>query len=104
MALSFETITTIIKNYAQDVRQKTPIEKVVLYGSYAEGLVIYDSDIDVYFFLTSFSSEHRYNIMVRLIEIAHQYNLYIDIIAFKVFSIYNNHFIKKVLRTGIEFN
>jgi predicted nucleotidyltransferase len=50
MAINFETITSIIKNYADEVRQTMPVVKVILFGSYAKGTATEQSDVDVCFF------------------------------------------------------
>ncbi|MDR0549218.1 MAG: nucleotidyltransferase domain-containing protein [Deltaproteobacteria bacterium] len=103
MAFDLETVIPIIKQFTDEVRQAMPIEKVLLYGSYATGLAKDDSDVDVCFFLTSFGVEDMDSIIVKMYLIAHKYDLYIEPIAFEVSDLYDdNPFVKEVLRTGIE--
>lgn len=54
MAVDFKTISETAKNYADDVRHAMPVDKVVLFGSYAKGTATEQSDIDICFFLHSF--------------------------------------------------
>jgi predicted nucleotidyltransferase len=103
MALDLETVNKVVKSYADDVRQLMPVEKVILYGSYAKGIAADDSDIDVCFFLTSFGDKEKHDIMLKLMGLIHKYGLYIDPNVFEVSDLYtDNPFVKEVLRTGIE--
>ncbi|MDR3185779.1 MAG: nucleotidyltransferase domain-containing protein [Christensenellaceae bacterium] len=103
MALDLETISSIVKNYADEVRKIMPIEKVLLYRSYAKGLASEDSDVDVCFFLTSFGDSDSHDIIVKMLGLAHKYNIFIEPIAFEVSDLYDdNPFVKEVLRTVIE--
>jgi predicted nucleotidyltransferase len=103
VALNLKNLTTIVKAYADDVRQTMPIEKVLLYGSYAKGIASEDSDVDVCFFLNSFDGQDREDIIVKMFGLARKYNIFIEPIAFEVSDLYDdNLFVKEVLRTGIE--
>jgi predicted nucleotidyltransferase len=103
MALDFETITLIIKNYADEVRQIMPVEKVFLYGSYAKGYATEESDVDVCFFLKNFGNKDKHDIMIKLLGLIYKYNIYIEPNVFEESDLYtDNPFVKEVLRTGIE--
>jgi predicted nucleotidyltransferase len=103
MALDLETVSSIVKNYADEVRKTLPIIKVFLYGSYAKGIASEDSDVDVCFFLSSFGELDRHDITVDMLGLAHKYNIFIEPIAFEESDLYDdNPFVKEVLRTGIE--
>jgi predicted nucleotidyltransferase len=103
MAIDLETVTSIVKTYSDEVRKTMSIERVFLYGSYAKGLASDDSDVDVCFFLSSFSGKKRDDIMVKMFGLARKYDLFIEPIAFEVSDLYDdNPFVKEVLRTGIE--
>ena len=103
MALDLKTVIATVKCYADEVRRNIPVEKVVLYGSYAAGRARDDSDVDVCFFLTDFGDKERYDIIVILLTFASKYDLYIEPNAFEVSDLYtDNPFVKEVLRTGIE--
>jgi predicted nucleotidyltransferase len=103
MAHDLETVISIVKNYVDDVRKVMPVDKVMLYGSYAKGCARNDSDIDICFFLTSFNDMKKHDIVVKLFLFAHKYKLYIEPNVFEVSDLYDdNPFVKEVLRTGIE--
>lgn len=42
-----EQIIRIAKKYAESVTHKLPVQKIVLYGSFANGTATEDSDIDI---------------------------------------------------------
>jgi predicted nucleotidyltransferase len=103
MVLNFETITSIVKNYADEVRQIMPVVKVILYGSYAKGTATEQSDVDVCFFLKNFGNKSKHDIMVSLLGFIYKYNIYIEPNVFEESDLYDdNPFVKEVLRTGIE--
>jgi predicted nucleotidyltransferase len=105
MHLDLETVTLIVKTYADEILQTMPVEKVVLYGSYAIGLASDDSDVDVCFFLSIFADQDSHDIFVKMMGLAHKYNIFIELIAFEVSDLYDdNPFVKEVLRTGIEIH
>jgi predicted nucleotidyltransferase len=80
-----------------------PLEKVVLYGSFAKGSATEDSDVDVCFFLTSFGNITKHDILVKLLGLTYKYDLYIEPNVFEVSDLYDdNPFVKEVLSTGIE--
>ena len=63
MATDFETIKKLVENYASDVKNVFPVEKVILFGSYAKGTADEQSDIDVCFFFNSFGNKRRIDIL-----------------------------------------
>jgi predicted nucleotidyltransferase len=103
MALDLETISVFAKSYADDVRQILPVEKALLYGSYANGNATEESDIDICFFLKSFGGNDKHDIIVKLLGLVYKYNLYIEPNVFEVSDLYtDNPFVKEVIRSGIE--
>jgi hypothetical protein len=104
LALDIETVSNIVKEYANDVRCVLPVSKVILYGSYAKGTATEHSDVDVCFFLNNLDEENWLEIMVQLLGMSHKYNaLWIEPMAFHVSDLEDdNPFVKEVLRTGIE--
>jgi predicted nucleotidyltransferase len=103
MAFELEKIKQIAKSYADEVRQKMPVGKVFLYGSYAKGIATDKSDVDVCFFLTSYGNQDWFEIMKALFNLTYKYNIAIEPNLFEVSDLYNdNPFVKEVLRTGIE--
>jgi predicted nucleotidyltransferase len=103
MASDIETVKPIVVDYANAVRKAMPVNKVILYGSYATGNATELSDVDICFFITNLNSNNWMDIMVQLRMMSLDYDLFISPIVFHVSDIYDdNPFVKEVLRTGIE--
>ena len=105
MAVDYETAKRIIDQYVSEVKAALPVDKVYLYGSYANGTAKWDSDVDLCFFSDSFTTEGINNIIGQLFELKRQYNKYICLEpnAFPLSELENdNPFVKEILRTGIE--
>jgi predicted nucleotidyltransferase len=95
-----------VKNYANDVRDVFPVDKVVLYGSHANGEATAQSDIDICFFLNSFGGKRRVDILKDLLGLMRRHKrVPFEPIVFPTDEINNNNpFVKEILRTGIEIN
>lgn len=52
-------IKTIVTDYVNTISKKIPLEKVVLFGSYAKGKEHLNSDIDIAFFSEHFKDMSR---------------------------------------------
>ena len=105
MAVDYEAAKRIIDQYVAEVKAALPIDKVYLYGSYANGTAQWDSDVDLCFFSDSFTQDELFNITGRLFELKRQYNkiLCLEPNAFPLSELSNdNPFVKEILRTGIE--
>ena len=104
MAVDFEAVNINIKNYVNDVRNAMPVEKAVLFGSYAKGTATEQSDIDICFFLESFGGKRRLDIIKELLALMRAYKgIYFEPIAFPSAELYNdNPFVKEILRSGRE--
>ena len=105
MAVDYEAANRIIRNYIADVRSVMPIDKVYLYGSYANGTAQWDSDIDLCFFSNGFENENIMNVMELLFEIKRRYNkqVCLEPNAFPTSELENdNPFVKEIIRTGQE--
>jgi predicted nucleotidyltransferase len=104
MASNIETITALAKNYANDVKNSMPVNKVVLFGSYAKGTAHELSDIDICFFFDSFNGKGRIDIIIELLGMAGKYKgVFFEPIAFPVSEIERgNPFVREILATGIE--
>lgn len=53
-----EQAVEIVKNYAEVVRERLSVKKVILYGSYAKGMPRKESDIDVAVVLDSIEQDY----------------------------------------------
>jgi len=104
MAVDFEAVMQASKSYADDVRRAMPVDRVVLFGSYAKGTADKCSDIDICFFLDNYGGKRRVDIIGDLLRISSDYlDAFFEPIAFPTSEIYNdNPFVKEILRTGKE--
>ena len=104
MAANFETVTILAKQYAEDVRRKMPVNRALLFGSYAKGTASELSDVDVCFFLETFNGKQRFEVIVDLLSIADKgkYNgVFFEPLAFPVSEIERgNPFVREILETG----
>ena len=104
MATNFEAVKQLVENYANDVGDVFPVDKVVLYGSHAKGTATEQSDIDVCFFLDSFGEKRRVDILKDLLGLMRKYKgVYFEPTVFPTAEMQNdNPFVKEILRTGVE--
>ena len=104
MAANAETVKQLAKEFAEDVRQALPVDKVVLYGSYAKGTATDLSDVDVCFFLRDFYGKTRADVIGDLLHLCRVYKgAYFEPIAFPTSEIERgNPFVREILETGIE--
>ena len=106
MATDFEAVKHLVESYACDVSGVFPVERVVLFGSYAKGVATEQSDIDICFFLNSFEDRRRVDIIKDLLGLMRNYRgVYFEPTVFPSAEIHNdNPFVKEILRTGREIN
>ena len=106
-AIDIEIVMQHAKSYADDVRCALPVDKVVLYGSYAKGTATALSDVDICFFLNNYGGKERFDIRFELLRMIRSQSgrsgIYFEPTVFPTSEIYNdNPFVKEILRTGIE--
>ena len=104
MAVDFEATRRVAEAYANDVRKVLPIDKAILYGSYATGKATALSDIDVCFFMSDFGGRHRVDVIVELLDLTDNYKgMYFEPTAFPTSEIERgNPFVKEILTSGTE--
>ena len=104
MVADFETIRGLAEEYAENVKRVLPVDKVVLYGSYAKGTATHLSDVDICFFLNDFNGKRRVDIIGELLELCGRYKgAYFEPNAFPTSEIERgNPFVEEILSTGIE--
>ena len=104
MAINPETVMLVSKRYADEVRRVMPIDKVMLFGSYAKGTADKCSDIDICFFLNNYGDKRRVDIIGDLLRLTSGYKgAFFEPIAFQTSELYNdNPFVKEIIRTGKE--
>ena len=104
MALDAASIIDIIKDYVNDVRSVFPVDKAVVFGSYAKGTADAQSDIDICFFLDNYGGKRRLDIIEELLGLIDN-GEYFEPIVFPTSEIQNdNPFVKEILRTGVEID
>jgi predicted nucleotidyltransferase len=106
MAVDYEGVKESAKKYADEVRKEMPIDKVILYGSYAKGTAHEWSDVDVCFFVRTYGGKRRLDIALQLMSIGEKYeygSVYFEPHPFETAEIErDNPFVNEILRTGVE--
>jgi len=102
--VDFEAVTRVCRQYADDVRCAMPVDKVMLFGSYAKGTADERSDIDICFFLDNYGGKRRMDILKDLLMLMRSYKrVPFEPIVFETSELKNdNPFVKEILRTGKE--
>lgn len=104
MVTDYRAVEQLVKQYVHDVRAAMPIDKAILYGSYAKGNPTAYSDVDICFFSDIFAKQRTVDIVTDLLRIARRYpDICIEPRAFPTSEMSNdNPFVKEVLRSGRE--
>ena len=104
MAVDIKEINRIARSYAEDVKQVMPVEKAVLFGSYAKGYASGWSDVDICFFLSDYNGKERVDILTELFGMAGKYpDAPIEPLVFESAEMQNgNPFVREILATGKE--
>ena len=101
MAVDFETINQIARDYAADVSSVLPVDRVILFGSYANE----QSDIDICFFLKDYNGKRRIDLLTQILGICGKKyrGAFFEPIVFETAEIQNdNPLIREILATGRE--
>ena len=104
MAVDYEATKRIVKNYAENVRRSLPVEKAILYGSYAKGTATELSDIDICFFLRDFGGKRRVDLVAEMLGLSDDYKgIFFEPVVFLTAEIERgNPFVNEILNTGVE--
>ena len=105
MAVDFEAINRIAREYAVDVSRELPVDKALLFGSYAKGCADEQSDIDICFFLKDYNGKRRVDLLTQILGIGGKKYIgaFFEPIVFETAEIQNdNPFIREILATGKE--
>ena len=106
MAVDIEAVTQVCRQYADDVRRTLPVDKVMLFGSYAKGTATPQSDVDICFFLDNYGSKTGLDILQDLLGLTKGYGskgIFFEPLVFETSELQNdNPFVKEILRTGRE--
>jgi predicted nucleotidyltransferase len=63
---TLDAVNFTIRQYIREVKAQIPIDKVYVYGSYASGTAKWDSDVDLCFFSSAFSSGEIFDALEKL--------------------------------------
>ena len=81
-----------------------PVDKAVLFGSYAKGYATELSDVDICFFLKHYNGKQRFEIIAELIGMGGKYRgVPFEPLVFESAEMRNgNPFVRSILAEGIE--
>jgi len=104
MAVDFEEMNRKVRSFAEDVKKVMPVDKAVLFGSYAKGYATELSDVDICFFLKDFDGKQRVDIIAKLLGMGRKYpDVPFEPLVFKTTEIQRgNPFVREILAEGIE--
>jgi len=100
-----QEVLSITTDYINKLKQQIPVEKAVLFGSYAKGSYEQDSDVDLAIFSPVFENMTRVDGLTFLLMQALGYKLDIQAQPFTMKD-YNDPLglIDEILKTGVEIN
>lgn len=96
-----------LKDYISDLAHSYRLERVILFGSFAQGTFHQDSDLDLAIFSPDVTAENEISIMADLMIRAMPYKLDIQPLVFPLADFYDttNDFIQKeIIGRGLEIN
>jgi predicted nucleotidyltransferase len=98
-----ETVRSGVKKYMERLRQEIPVEKALLFGSYARGTFDSGSDIDLAIFSDYFQGMRRVDRIAFLLGRAKDIDLDIEPLAYTCEE-YTERIgiVDEIIRTGIE--
>jgi len=105
MAIDFETVNRIARDYAKDVSRELPIEKAVLFGSCARKIATELSDVDICFFVKSYNGKRKVDLVAQILGIGGEKYSHVGFepIVFEITELQrDNPFVREILATGIE--
>ena len=105
MAADTETINRIAREYAADVSRELPIEKAVLFGSWAKKTATELSDVDVCFFMKSYNGKRKVDLVAQILGIGGEKYCRIGFepVVFETAEIQrDNPFVREILETGVD--
>lgn len=98
-----EQIQKIIEDYIYNLSKQIPIQKVILFGSYAKGNTHKYSDVDIAIFSDYFKQMSRIDGLQFLLLSAMDYDIDLEPQPFTIDEIEEpSGLVKEILTTGIE--
>ena len=104
MAVDIKEMSRKARSFAEDVKQVMPVDKAILFGSYAKGYATELSDVDICFFLKDYNGKKRVEIIAELLGMGGKYrDVPFEPLVFKSAEIQNdNPFIRGIIAEGID--
>jgi hypothetical protein len=104
MAVDFEAMNQAVHSFTEDVKHTLPVDKAVLFGSFAKGYATKWSDVDICFFLKSYNGRSPVDIIAQLLGMGGKYpDVPFEPLVFETAEIERgNPFVREILSTGIE--
>jgi predicted nucleotidyltransferase len=104
MAVDIKEMSKKARSFAEDVKQVMPVDKAILFGSYAKGYATELSDVDICFFLKGYNGKQRVEIITELLGLGGKYpDVAFEPLVFESTEIKNNNpFVREILAEGIE--
>lgn len=100
-----EDILIIVQDYIRALKREIPVDKVVLFGSYAKECSREDSDIDLAVFSDYFEGMRRVDAIYYLLFKAADYDIDLQPLPFAKSDYYEQTgFAKEVLEDGFEID
>lgn len=98
-----EVIRSSIESYVERIKQEIPVDKAILFGSYARGNFNSGSDIDLAIFSDFFQGMKRVDGIAFLLSRAVEYDLDLEPLAFTSDE-YTERLgiVDEILKTGVE--
>ncbi|MEN6324674.1 MAG: nucleotidyltransferase domain-containing protein [Syntrophomonas sp.] len=98
-----EAVRSGVEKYMERIRQEIPVDKAILFGSYASGTFDDGSDIDLAIFSNYFQGMKRVDSIAFLLGHAIDYDLDLEPLAFTPDE-YSERLgmVDEILKTGIE--
>lgn len=98
-----EPIQSIVIDYVDKIKRQIPIEKVILFGSYAKGRYSKDSDVDIAIFSDYFKNMDGVDAFKFLFLQTLEYDIDMQPLAFTTED-YNQQIgiVGEIIKTGIE--
>jgi predicted nucleotidyltransferase len=94
-----------VTDYINKLKQQIPIEKAILFGSYAKDCYTKDSDVDLAVFSPVFEDMSRIDGLTFLLMQALEYNIDIQPQPYTMKDyMEQNGLAEEIIRTGIEIN
>jgi len=103
VAANYEAVRREAKCYADAVRGELPVDKAVLFGSYAKGTADERSDVDIAFFVRDFGGKTRFEVGLDLLRLTHNRSACFEPLVFPASEMTRgNPFVNEILHTGQE--